>query len=509
MATSLTFGDLLRQHRLAAGLTQQALAEQAGLSEHGIQKLERGVTHPYRDTLQRLLGALKLSVDEQTRLRTAAGAIPRAPRVLAGADAAHHNLPIPVTSFIGREQQLQDVVRRLNDAPLLTLTGIGGCGKTRLALEVARTMLSRYADGVWIVELAPIADPILVPRQVAKTVGVQEATDQTLTGALIRALQNRHTLLVFDNCEHLLDACARLVDDLVHSCAHLKVLATSREALGLTGEVAWRVPSLKVPDAHQQLTLQELGMNPAVQLFVERAMALLPSFALSDRNASATAQICRRLDGIPLALELAAARILAFTPEQIAARLDQRFRLLTGGSRAALPRQQTLRATMDWSYDLLTEPERVLLNRLAVFAAGWSLEAAEAVCAAAPIQEGDVLDLLAQLVAKSLVLDDEVGDGARRYRLLETVRQYGRERLLAAGEADAVHQRHAMYFLEFGKQLEPEQVAPIGRLTPTVEQLDQLDREQDNLRAAMRWWIELQDGERALDLAGFLFALFY
>jgi non-specific serine/threonine protein kinase len=503
MATSLTFGDLLRQHRLAAGLTQQALAEQAGLSEHGIQKLERGVTHPYRDTLQRLLGALKLSVDDQTQLRTAAGAPPRAPRVLAGADVAHHNLPIPVTSFIGREQELQDVVRRLNDAPLLTLTGIGGCGKTRLALEVARTMLSRYPDGVWIVELALIADPILVPHQVAKTVGVQEATDQTLTGALIRALQNRHMLLVFDNCEHLLDACARLVDDLVHSCAHLKVLVTSREALGLTGEVAWRVPSLRVPDAHQQLTLQELAMNPAVQLFVERAMTVLPSFALSDRNAYATAQICRRLDGIPLALELAAARILALTPEQIAARLDQRFRLLTGGSRAALPRQQTLRATMDWSYDLLTEPERVLLNRLAVFAGGWSLEAAEAVCAAEPIQQGDVLDLLAQLVSKSLVLADNVADSARRYRLLETVRQYGRERLLAAGEAAAMHQRHATYFLELGKQLEPEQVWPIGRVLPTVELLDQLEREQDNLRAALRWVIELQDGEHALALVGF------
>jgi non-specific serine/threonine protein kinase len=509
MATSLTFGDLLRQHRLAAGLTQEALAEQAGLSEQGVQKLERGVTHPYRDTLQRLLGALKLSDDEQAQLRTAAVAPPRARRILGAAEAAHHNLPIPVTSFIGREQELQEVVHRLNDTPLLTLTGIGGCGKTRLALEVARSVLSRYSDGVWLVELAPVADPTLVPHQVAKAVGVQEATDQTLTGALIRALQNRHTLLVLDNCEHLLDACARLVDDLVRSCAHLKVLATSREALGLNGEVAWRVPSLQVPDVHQQLTLQELGTNPAVKLFVERATALLPRFALSERNASATAQICRRLDGIPLALELAAARIPTLTPEQIAARLDQRFRLLTGGSRAALPRQQTLRATMDWSYDLLTEPERILLNRLAVFAGGWSLEAAEAVCASEPIQRGDVLDLLAQLVNKSLVLADEVGDGARRYRLLETVRQYGRERLLAAGEADAMHQRHATYFLEFGEQLEPELVFPVGHAAPTVGLLDPLEREQDNFRAALRWFIELQDCEPALALVGFVFVLWY
>jgi non-specific serine/threonine protein kinase len=509
MVASPTFGELLRQHRLAAGLTQEALAEHAGLSEHGVQKLERGVTHPYRDTLNRLLGALKLSVDEQAQLRAAAGSVPRPAHVLASVEAVHHNLPVPVTSFIGRDHEVQEVVRRLDGTHLLTLTGMGGCGKTRLALEVARTVLSRHPDGVWLVELAPVADPMLVPHQMARTVGVQEATNQTLTGALIRAMQNRRLLLVLDNCEHLLDACARLVDELMHSCAHLKVLATSREALGLNGEVAWRVPSLQVPDAHQQLTVEELGANPAVQLFVERATALLPSFTLTERSAAATAQICRRLDGIPLAIELAAARILALTPEQIAARLDQRFRLLTGGSRAALPRQQTLRATMDWSYELLTEPERILLNRLAVFAGGWSLEAAEAVCADERIPQSDVLDLLAELVSQSLVVADEVGDGARRYGMLETVRQYGRERLQAASEADAVHLRHAAYFLEFGEQLEPEQVLPIGHAVPTVELLDQLEREQDNFRAALRWFIELQDGEPALAVVGFAFALWF
>jgi non-specific serine/threonine protein kinase len=509
MATSLTFGDLLRQHRLAAGLTQEGLAERAGLSEQGIQKLERGVTHPYRDTLQRLLGALKLSVDEQAQLRTAALATPRVRRILGAAEAAHHNLPLPVTSFIGREQDLREVAHRLNDTPLLTLTGVGGCGKTRLALEVARSVLSRYPDGVWLVDLAPVADPTLVLHQVARAVGVREATDQTLGSALIRNLQSRHVLLALDNCEHLLDACAHLVDDLVRSCAHVKVLATSREALGLNGEVAWRVPSLQVPDEHQQFTLQELGTNPAVKLFVERATALLPSFALTEPNASATAQICRRLDGIPLALELAAARIPTLSPEQIAARLDERFRLLTGGSRAALPRQQTLRATMDWSYDLLTGPERTLLNRLAVFAGGWSLEAAEVVCADERIPRADVLDLLAQLVSKSLVQADEVGASARRYRLLETVRQYARERLAGVGEADVVHQRHATYFLEFGAQLEPEQLFPIGHVMLTAELLDQLEREQDNFRAALRCFIELQDGESALALVDFVFVLWY
>jgi len=505
MAASLSFGDLLRQHRLAAGLTQEALAERAGLSAHGIQKLERGVTRPYRDTVQRLLAALQLAVDEQAELRTAAGAAPRRPRVVAGADTASHNLPMPVTSFIGRDQELGEVVRRLADGRLLTLTGIGGCGKTRLALEVARTVLERYPNGVWLVELGSVADPTLVPHLVAKAVDVHPSTDQMVTGALVNAFQKRHLLLVLDNCEHQLDACARLVDELVRSCAQVQVLATSREALGLTGEVAWRVPSLAVPDAYPPFTLAELGANPAVQLFVERATALQPRFALTERNASATAQICRRLDGIPLALELAAARVEALTPDQIAARLDQRFRLLTGGSRAALPRQQTLRATLDWSYELLTEPERLLLNRLAVFAGGWSLEAAEVVCADERIAWGDVLDLLAHLISKSLVLADEAGDGTERYRLLETVRQYARERLLAAGEAEATHQRHAEYFLSFGEELDPVLIFLMSSVVPTAEQLDRLERELDNLRAALRWWIESQDVERAIKQSGILF----
>jgi predicted ATPase len=428
---------------------------------------------------------------------------------MAASDAAPHNLPIPVTSFIGREQEIAELGRRLTDARLLTLTGIGGCGKTRLAVEVARAVLERYPDGVWLIELGPVADPALVPHLVATAVGVRERTDQSVTSALTTTLRNRHLLLVLDNCEHLLEACARLVDELVRSCPHLQVLATSREALGLTGEIAWRVPSLSVPNAQHALALAELSANPSVRLFVERATASQPRFALTERNASAAAQICRRLDGIPLALELAAARVQALTAEQLAARLDQRFRLLTGGSRAALPRQQTLRATLDWSYDLLTEPERLLFNRLAVFAGGWSLEAAEVVCADEAIAQGDVLDLLARLVSKSLVLADEGGDGAERYRLPETVRQYGRERLLAAGEAEAVHQRHANYFLVFGEPLEPELVLSGRVMFVRSELLDQLEREQDNLRAALLWWIESQDAERAIKQAVALYPIWF
>jgi non-specific serine/threonine protein kinase len=507
MTASLAFGDLLRHHRLAAGLTQEALAERAGLSVHGIQKLERGVTRPYRDTVQRLLVALPLSDADQTELRTAAGAAARPPRGLAAVEVARHNLPIPVTSFIGRERDLAEVGRRLTTARLLTLTGVGGCGKTRLALEVARTVLEHYADGVWLVELGPVADPTLVPHLVATAVGVREAADQTPTSALTTALRKKHILLILDNCEHLLDACARLVDDLVRSCAGLQVMATSREALGLTGEVAWRVPSLSIPAANQQYTTTELGANPAVQLMVERATAVQPRFGLTERNATSVAQICRRLDGIPLALELAAARVQALTPDQIAARLDQRFRLLTGGSRAALPRQQTLRATLDWSYDLLSEPERLLLNRLAVFSGGWSLEAAEAVCSDEQIAADYVLDLVAQLVSKSLVLADEDADGTERYRMLETVRQYARERLLAAGEADAVLGRHAAYFLVFGDPFGAQRFYPNGPAWPTAKHLHQLEREHDNLRAALRWWIESEDVDRATKQAALLFHL--
>jgi predicted ATPase len=392
---------------------------------------------------------------------------------------------------------------------VLTLTGIGGCGKTRLAVEVARTVIQDYPDGVWLVELGPVSDPNLVPHFVATILGVRDGVDQSVLYSLTCALRTRRLLLVLDNCEHLLDACARTVDALGRSCANLDVLATSREALGLAGEIAWRVPSLAVPELRQQFTLTELGANPSVRLFVERAASWEPRFTLTERNAAAIAQICRRLDGIPLALELAAARTPVLTSDQIAARLDQRFRLLTGGSRAALPRQQTLRAALDWSYDLLKEPERLLLNRLAVFAGGWSLEAAEAVCANGDIEPDDVLDVLAQLVRKSLVLVDEGGDVGKRYRLLETVRQYGRERLVAAGEAEVVLRRHASYFLAVGDAVDVDQINRGCAVAPTAQLLDLLEREQDNLRVALRWWIESGDAERVIPQAAVLFQVWF
>jgi non-specific serine/threonine protein kinase len=509
MATSVSFGDLLRQHRRAPGLTQEALAERAGLTVDGIRKLERGVTRPNRHTVQCLVAALGLSDVDQVRLHSAVEVTCRPRRVREAVDAPLHNLPVSITSFVGRQSEVAEVVRRLDRVRLLTLTGIGGCGKTRLALEVARTVLDRYPDGVWLVELAPIADATLVPHLVGTAVGVREGPDQTPLDALRTALRNRHLLLVLDNCEHLLETCARLVDDLVRACGQVSVLATSRETLGLTGEIAWRVPSLAVPEACERFTLPEIRRSAAVQLFVERATAWQSSFALTERNATAVAQICRRLDGIPLALELAAARTSALGSEQIAARLDHCFRLLTGGSRAALPRQQTLRATLDWSYDLLTKAERLMLNRLAVFAGGWSLEAAEVICADEQIGDGDVVDMLAQLVNKSLVIADAAGDGRERYGMLETVRQYALEQLVAEGETELMRRRHAQYFMKLSEQLDTE-VVLLGELVlATGEQLDYIEIEQDNLRTALRWWIDSQDAGQAIRQACLLWQFWF
>ncbi len=291
------------------------------------------------------------------------------------------NLPQQITSFIGREKEMKEVKRLLKTTRLLTLTGAGGAGKTRLTLQAGADLLDGFADGVWLVELAPLADPALVPQAVASALGVREEPGRTLVQTLTDYLQPKELLLLLDNCEHLLDACAHLIQSLLRHCARLKVVATSREGLNIDGETTYRIPSMSMPDPKEKATPESLSGYESVRLFEERAKAALPSFQITDQNASPVAQLCIRLDGIPLAIELAAARVKAMSVDQIAARLDDRFRLLTGGSRTALPRQQTLRAMIDWSYDLLSEKEQILLNRLSVFAGGWTLEAAEKVCA--------------------------------------------------------------------------------------------------------------------------------
>ncbi|HKV44222.1 MAG TPA: AAA family ATPase, partial [bacterium] len=349
---------------------------------------------------------------------------------VASVDTHAHNLPHPVSSFVGRDREIAEVTRLISTSRLVTLTGAGGCGKTRLALRVAAAVLEAYPDGVWLVELAALADPALVLQSVASAVGVREVSGHPLPAAVVEHLRAKKLLLLVDNCEHLVEACAQAARTLLNACPELRVLATSQEVLGIPGEVAWRVPSLSLPDVCGDSDIRALAECEAVRLFVERAAAVQPSFVLTARSAAAVADVCRALDGIPLAIELAAARVAALPVEEIAARLNDRFALLTQGERAALPRHRTLRAAMDWSYHLLPEAERALLRRLAVFAGGWTLEAAEAVCATDGAVGFYVLDLLTQLVLKSLVLIDQ--QAPARYRFLETVRQYGLVQLAAA-----------------------------------------------------------------------------
>jgi non-specific serine/threonine protein kinase len=415
-------------------------------------------------------------------------------------------LPAQVTRFVGRERELVELVTRLRTARLVTVTGTGGCGKTRLALQVASECVAAYPDGAWLVELAGLADASLVPQAVAAAVGVREVPGQPVQETLLDALRDRQLLLVLDNCEHLIEACAVLADAILRTCAELAVLATSREPLGLVGEVAWRISSLTVPPPDRAgraaMRPADLALYESVRLFVDRAVAAQPRFTLTVQNAAAVAQICRRLDGIPLAIELGARRVTALSAEQIAERLDRRFHLLTGGSRAALPRQQTLAATVEWSYTLLSEPERVLFDRLSVFTGGFSLEAAEAVAGVG--DDIDTLDLLTRLVEKSLVMA-EVGSGDEaRYRMLETLRQYGRECLVARGELGEMQHRHAMHYATLAGKAS-EQIMGAGQ---TVW-LDRLDRDHDNLHAAVRWAIEHQDGELGLRLAASLSYFWY
>ncbi|HEV2121621.1 MAG TPA: protein kinase, partial [Chloroflexota bacterium] len=387
------------------------------------------------------------------------------------------NLPVALTSFVGREREAEDVQSLLASTRLLTLTGPGGAGKTRLALHVAALRLVDYTDGARLVELAPLSDAHLVPQAVAAALGVREGADRPQLDVLVEFLRSRRFLLVLDNCEHLVQACAQLAEQLLRACPYLRILATSREPLGVVGETAWQVPPLAIPD----LTLQEqtpdaLERYEAVRLFRDRASSVKPGFTLNQRNARVVAEICARLDGIPLAIELAAARVRVLSLEQIASRLDDRFVLLTGGSRTALPHHQTLRAAMDWSYELLDPDEQALFRQLSVFAGTWTLEAAEAILQS----HGDVLDLLAALVDKSLLRHETTPDGESRFSLLQTVREYARERLDECVDCTDAHGRHLTYYREFA-----EAAGQRIRGAEQLSWLERLEQDHDNLRAAM------------------------
>jgi predicted ATPase/class 3 adenylate cyclase len=392
--------------------------------------------------------------------------------------AAKNNLPVQLTSFIGRERELTEAKQKLEGARLLTLIGPGGTGKTRLSLQLAADMVPNFSDGVWLVELAPLADPSLILQSIASILGVREQRGMPLLDIVLNFLRAKNLLLIFDNCEHLVEASAQLADQFLHIGPNIKIIASSREALGINGETVYRVPSLSLPGT-AKVTPEALEGFESIQLFVERAQAANPNFNLTENNASSIAQICRRLDGIPLALELAAARVKVFSAEQIATRLDDRFRLLTGGSRTALPRQQTLRALIDWSHDMLSEEERALLRRLSVFADGWTFEAAEAMC-----PDIDAMELLTQLINKSLVIVEDQGEEPR-YRLLETVRQYARDKLLEAGEAEQMRDRHLAHFHDLAVKAEPRLYG-----SEALKWVNRLEAEHDNLRTAMEWGLE-------------------
>jgi predicted ATPase/DNA-binding CsgD family transcriptional regulator len=405
-------------------------------------------------------------------------------------EAYPNNLPLPLNRFIGREWEITEVKGLLTSTRLLTLTGAGGSGKTRLALQVAIELLKEFEQGVWWVELAALTDPLLVP-QVASALGVSEQPGRSLTDTLSNYLRSKQLLLVLDNCEHLVSACAQLAETLLHACPDLRMLATSREALNIAGETAWIVPSLRVPSTYHLPPIEELVKYEAVQLFIERAAAVLPSFRLTAENAWAVVQICRRLDGIPLATELAAARVKVLSVEQLAARLNDSYRLLTGGSRIALPRQQTLRATMDWSYGLLSGEEQTLFRRLSVFRSGFTLEAAEAICAGEEIEKDEVLELLSYLVDKSLAMVHE-RLYETRYRLLETIRQYSQDKLQEMGEVVIVRGGHRDWFLRLAEQAEPELLG-----FQQLAWFDRLEVEYDNLRAALSWSLDRGEAEIA------------
>ncbi len=510
-----TFGGALRKHRLAAGLTQEALADRSGVSPRTIQEVEAGSVQPRRSTAISLAQALNLS--EPARDELVQAAVPRPRRRLSGVPSdspdrrdmpdmlpgpapptehvirvpalvalprpAPTNIPWPVSSMIGRESELaaiRDLIAE-DRQRLVTLTGLGGSGKTRLVVQVAADLLPAFVDGAWFVELAPTSDPSFVPRVVAAALGVREARDVSIFDALVGFLRRKHLLLVLDNCEHMIDACATVAERLLTACPDVSILATSREPLQIAGEQRRQVRPLDVPDPISAASPEVLAGISSVRLFVERARAIDHDFTLTETNAASVAKICTRLDGIPLAIELAASWMGVLTVEQIAERLDDSFRLLAGGTRAGPTRQRTLEAALGWSYDLLTVTEQATFRFLSTFGGGFTFEAVEAICFHEDVDGPDTLDVLSRLVDKSLVVADQTPHG-RRYRLLEPVRQYAHLLLLATGEEEGARTRHASYYAALA-----ERAAPMLRGPEQVAWQARLAREQANLRAALVW----------------------
>ncbi|MBV9103570.1 MAG: helix-turn-helix domain-containing protein [Candidatus Eremiobacteraeota bacterium] len=500
------FGTLLRRSRTGAGLSQETLAERAVISLQAVSALERGFRKaPYRDTVERLANALGLEAEarrefqrsaERARLRSG----PEPPAETAAAQ--RNNLPPSITSFVGREDVLAEITALLESSRLITIVGSGGTGKTRVALEVARRALADWADGVWFVELAGIRDPTLVPNALASVVGAQESPHRPTLDALLRSLATKRMLLVVDNCEQVIGAVRELAATLVRACPELSLLLTSRELLRISAEHVYTLPPLGVP-VDKVASSEEARRFPSVELFVERALAADSHFVLSDANATAVADICRKVDGIPLAIELAAARSAMFAPADLVARLDARLGLLSRAQHDTAPRQRTMRALIDWSYDLLDDAERALFSRLAIFAGGFALDSVTEICSDETMPKDNVLDVLGSLIEKSLVVA-EVGGDEGRYRLLEPTRDYALEKLRERGETARLGQRHAETFLRLARHLDDEWYAEHER-----RWFSRAEAELDNFRAALGFAQQANDPATAPTLTAALARIFY
>jgi len=505
-----TFGDFLKYLRRRARLTQRELSIAVKYSEAQISRLEQNQRPPDLAALTALFipalyiedepeivarlvelaaqargeefspnGVLTFSRSEQQRILENSRTVE---------ENVRNNLPLQLTSFVGREREIAELRNILEKAKLVTLTGSGGCGKTRLALEAASQFTESYQDGTWLVDLTSITDPNLVVWVITSTLGISTSHDADPLLALTNYLRTKQILLILDNCEQIVAAVAHLVEEILRTCPHIRILVTSREILHVTGEVPFRIPSLSLPVKSLSGSAEALR-SEAVRLFVERAQTVLPQFALTDQAASAVSTICHLVDGLPLGIELAAAKISVLSVEQIARRLSESFQLL-GKGRDALPHHQTLEATIQWSYDLLPEAERVLLQRLSVFSGGWTLEAAEAVtCDDDLIRREKVLDLLSQLINKSLVIMEWQLDAEAHYTMLQTIQEFARGKLHASGDLERIRSSHFDYFLDFA-----------GRAMVIGSQksiwLNRLEAEQDNFRAALAWSWQSESAER-------------